>query len=307
MLSIIKKKEHYTLGDIVFYIITYLVFAVLTIACIYPFYFLIINTLTANEISSKMAVLVLPQEIHFDNYVKILKLNGLTDALFVSVARTIIGAALTVFASAFLGYLFTKKEMWGRKFWYRFVIVTMYFNAGLIPWFITMLNLGLRNNFFAYILPAIVAPFNVILVKTYIENTPQALQEAAQIDGAGYFTIFLKVVWPLCVPILATVAIFAAVGQWNSFTDTLLLMTDSHLYTLQFILYRYLNQASSLASIMRNSGAGIGQSVSNLAGSQTAQSVRMTVSVVVILPILFVYPFFQRYFVGGIIIGAVKG
>lgn len=307
MLSIIKKKEHYSLGDIVFYIITYLVFAVLTIACIYPFYFLIINTLTANEISSKMAVLVLPQEIHFDNYVKILKLNGLTDALFVSVARTIIGAALTVFASAFLGYLFTKKEMWGRKFWYRFVIVTMYFNAGLIPWFITMLNLGLRNNFFAYILPAIVAPFNVILVKTYIENTPQALQEAAQIDGAGYFTIFLKVVWPLCVPILATVAIFAAVGQWNSFTDTLLLMTDSHLYTLQFILYRYLNQASSLASIMRNSGAGIGQSVSNLAGSQTAQSVRMTVSVVVILPILFVYPFFQRYFVGGIIIGAVKG
>ncbi len=307
MLPLIKKKQRYTLGDILFYIITYTIFAILTIACIYPFYFLIINTLTSNEISSKMAVLVLPKEIHFDNYLKILKLNGLTDALFVSVARTIIGASLTVFASAFLGYLFTKKEMWGRKFWYRFVIVTMYFNAGLIPWFITMLNLGLRNNFLAYILPAIVAPFNVILVKTYIENTPQALQEAAQIDGAGYFTIFIKVVWPLCVPILATVAIFAAVGQWNSFTDTLLLMTDSHLYTLQFILYRFLNQASSLASIMRNSGAGIGQSVSNLAGSQTAQSVRMTVSVVVILPILFVYPFFQRYFVGGIIIGAVKG
>ncbi len=307
MLPLIKKKQRYTLGDILFYIITYTIFAILTIACIYPFYFLIINTLTANEISSKMAVLALPREIHFDNYLKILKLNGLTDALFISVARTIIGATLTVFASAFLGYLFTKKEMWGRKFWYRFVIVTMYFNAGLIPWFITMLNLGLRNNFLAYILPAIVAPFNVILVKTYIENTPQALQEAAQIDGAGYFTIFIKVVWPLCVPILATVAIFAAVGQWNSFTDTLLLMTDSHLYTLQFILYRFLNQASSLASIMRNSGAGIGQSVSNLAGSQTAQSVRMTVSVVVILPILFVYPFFQRYFVGGIIIGAVKG
>ena len=307
MLPLIKKKQRYTLGDILFYIITYTIFAILTIACIYPFYFLIINTLTSNEISSKMAVLVLPKEIHFDNYLKILKLNGLTDALFVSVARTIIGASLTVFASAFLGYLFTKKEMWGRKFWYRFVIVTMYFNAGLIPWFITMLNLGLRNNFLAYILPAIVAPFNVILVKTYIENTPQALQEAAQIDGAGYFTIFIKVVWPLCVPILATVGIFAADGQWNSFTDTLLLMTDSHLYTLQFILYRFLNQASSLASIMRNSGAGIGQSVSNLAGSQTAQSVRMTVSVVVILPILFVYPFFQRYFVGGIIIGAVKG
>ncbi|HEX2927398.1 MAG TPA: ABC transporter permease subunit, partial [Ruminiclostridium sp.] len=167
--------------------------------------------MTANNISSRTAVLLLPQKIHFDNYVKILKLNGLPDALLVSVTRTVIGTILTVFASAFLGFLFTQKEMWGRKFWYRFIIVTMYFNAGLIPWFITMLNLGLRNNFLANILPTIVAPFNIILVKTYIENTPQALQESAKIDGAGYFTIFLKIVWPLCVPILATVSVFSAV------------------------------------------------------------------------------------------------
>jgi putative aldouronate transport system permease protein len=307
MTLIQKRHNHYIFGDILFYTIIYVFFAALTIACIYPFYFLIINSLTANDISSKTAVLLLPQKLHFDNYLRILQLKGLTDALIVSVARTIIGAALTVFASAFLGYLFTKNEMWGRRFWYRFIIITMYFNAGLIPWFITMLNLGLRNNFIAYILPSIVAPFNIILVKTYIENTPKSLQEAAQIDGAGYFTIFTKVVWPLCAPILATVAVFAAVGQWNSFTDTLLLMTNSHLYTLQYILYRYLSQASSLANAMSNSGANIGQSISNLATVQTAQSIRMTVSVVVILPILFVYPFFQRYFVGGIMIGAVKG
>lgn len=307
MTFIEKLRKDYTFVDILFYIIIYVFFTVLTIACIYPFYFLIINTLTANDISSKSAVLLLPQNIHFDNYVKILKLNGLPDALLVSVSRTVIGTVLTVFASAFMGFLFTQKEMWGRKFWYRFVIVTMYFNAGLIPWFITMLNLGLRNNFLAYILPSIVAPFNIILVKTYIESTPQALQESAKIDGAGYFTIFLKIVWPLCVPILATVSVFSAVNQWNSFTDTLLLMTNSHLYTLQFILYRYLSQASSLANIMSNSGANMGQSVASLAGAQTPQSIRMTVSVVVILPILFVYPFFQRYFVGGIMIGAVKG
>lgn len=307
MLSIERLRKNYTAIDILFYIIIYIIFTLVTIACIYPFYFLIINTLTANDISSRTAVLLLPQKIHFDNYIKILNLNGLSDALLVSVARTAIGTLLTVFASAFLGFLFTQKEMWGRKFWYRFVIVTMYFNAGLIPWFITMLNLGLRNNFLAYILPTIVAPFNIILVKTYIESTPQALQESAKIDGAGYFTIFLKIVWPLCIPILATVSVFSAVNQWNSFTDTLLLMTNTHLYTLQFILYRYLNQASSLAIMMSHSGANIGQSVINLAGAQTPQSIRMTVSVVVILPILFVYPFFQRYFVGGIMIGAVKG
>lgn len=185
------------------------------------------------------------------------KLPGLGLAAVVSLSRTVIGTALTVFSSAFLGYLFTKNEMWGRKFWYRFLIITMYFNAGLIPWYLTMLNLGLVNNFLVYILPAIVSPFFIILVKTFIESTPVALQESAQIDGAGYWVIFTKIILPLSMPILATISIFAAVGQWNSFTDTLFLVTNQKLFSLQFILYRYMNEATSLAQLMRQtSGAG---------------------------------------------------
>ncbi|MGO4370271.1 carbohydrate ABC transporter permease, partial [Paenibacillus sp. MCAF20] len=210
-----------------------------------------------------------------------------------------------VVASAFLGFLFTKQKMWGRRFWYRFVIITMYFNAGIIPWYIIMMNLNLTNNYLAYILPAIVSPFYVILVKTFVESIPEVLQESAEMDGAGYLTIFSRIIMPLITPIAATIAIFSAVSQWNSFVDTLFLMTDSKYYTLQFVLYKYLNESTSLAAIIRNS-QGSGGNI-DLTNMQTATSVRTTVSMIVVLPILFVYPFFQRFFVKGIMIGAVKG
>jgi multiple sugar transport system permease protein/putative aldouronate transport system permease protein len=171
--------------------------------------------------------------------------------------------------------------------------------------FMTMKLLHLTNNFLVYILPLIVQPFYIIMVKTFIENTPVSLQEAAEIDGAGPITIFMKIILPISMPILATVAIWAAVGQWNSFQDTLIYVTDQKLYTLQYLLYIYINQANSLAASVKSSGNIA--NVQNLITRQTPTSIRMTVSVIVVLPILFVYPIFQRYFVKGIMIGAVKG
>ena len=182
----------------------------------------------------------------------------------------------------------------------------MYFNAGLIPMFITMKNLHLINTFWVYVIPTIVQPFNIILVKTYVESLPKALQEAAEIDGAGIITVFFKVILPTCTPILATVAIFAAVNQWNNYQDTLIYITDQKLYSLQYLLYTYINQASSLAAMVRNSGAAA-VSTAALATKQTGTSIQMTVSVIVVLPILCIYPMFQRFFVKGIMIGSVKG
>ncbi|MDQ0901107.1 MULTISPECIES: carbohydrate ABC transporter permease [unclassified Paenibacillus] len=287
----------------IFDILNYTWFALFTLACFFPFYYLFINTISNNDLSSRGLVMFYPRGIHINNYIEVFKIPGLGTAALVSIGRTVIGTLLTVAASGFLGYLFTKNVMWGRKFWYRFLIVTMYFNAGLIPWFLIMLKLGLVNNFLVYIIPGIVAPFNIILVKTFIESTPISLQESAQIDGAGYFTIFWKIVMPLITPILATIAIFSAIGQWNSFQDTLFLVTDPKLFTLQFLLYRFLNAATSLANLIKSSGA----INADLANMQTATSIRTTVSMVVVIPILLVYPFFQRYFVKGILIGAVKG
>lgn len=143
------------------------------------------------------------------------------------------------------------------------------------------------------------------MTKTYIESIPASLQEAAEIDGAGTLTVFAKIILPVSKPILATIAIWAAVGQWNSFQDTLIYITDQKLYSLQYLLYTYLNQANSLATLVRQSGNVA--AVANLATQQTATSIRMTISVIVVLPILFIYPIFQKYFVKGIMIGSVKG
>lgn len=300
-----KKQIKLSTGDKVFNIFNYGFFAIFTILCVFPFYYLFINTISNNDLSSKGLINFLPSGIHFSNYVQIIQVPGLGDAALVSFGRTIIGTFATVLASAFLGYLFTKDNMWGRKYWYRFVVITMYVQAGIIPWYITMMNLGLVNNFLAYILPGIIAPFNIILVKVFVESIPASLEESAEIDGAGHFTIFTKIILPLIKPIMATIAIFSAVGQWNSFTDTLFLITDSKLFTLQFVLYKYLNESTSLAALVKGSMSAA--SNLNLASMQTPTSIRMTVSMVVVLPILFVYPYFQKYFVKGVMIGAVKG
>ncbi len=302
-----KNKIKRTPGDIIFSVINYTVFVLLAIICIYPFYYLIINTISANDMSAKGLINFYPQQIHFKNYINVLKLKGLPNAALISVARTVIGTICTVLASAFLGFMFTQQKMWGRKFWYRFLIITMYFNAGLIPVFITYINLGLRNNFLVYIIPLIVQPFFIILAKTYVESIPPALQEAAEIDGAGTLTIFFKIILRVSTPILATIAIFAAVNQWNAFQDVLLYITQDNLQPLQFTLYKYINQANSLAQLIRNSPGLSGAEIAGLATRQNPTSVRMTVSVIVVLPILFIYPIFQRYFVKGVMIGSVKG
>jgi len=297
------KRSH--ASEIILQVVIYFVLLSFTLICVYPFYYLFINTISSNRLSSNGDILFYPRQIHFTNYVYIFRLPGLLGAAFISVARTVVGTVFPVLVTAFLGFMFTQQKMWLRTFWYRFVLVTMYFSAGLIPWYLTMMRLGLLNNFLAYVIPALVQPFNIILVKTYIESTPKALQESAEIDGASIPVIFWRIIFPIITPILATIAIFCAVGQWNNFTDTLLLMTNQRLYTLQYVLFQYLNQASSLARAIQSGGSV--SALMNSITSQTETSVRMTISIIVVLPILFTYPFFQKYFVQGIMVGAVKG
>lgn len=304
MKALVKERGiKKTKGDIVFGILNYAVFGLFTLICFYPFYYLIINSVSANDLSSNGSINFLPSQLHLENYKQVLQLKGLGLAALVSVGRTIIGTICTVLASAFLGFMFTQERMWRRKLWYRLMVVTMYFNAGLIPMFLTMQNLHLTNSFWVYVIPVIVQPFNIILVKTYMESIPRSLQEAAEIDGAGIMKVFLKIILPTSTPILATIAIFAAVAQWNSFQDTLIYVTDQKLYSLQYILYQYINQANSLATMVKNSSGGTNLNMAALATQQTPTSIRMTVSVIVVMPILFIYPMFQRYFVKGIMIG----
>ena len=213
-----------TAGDTIFNVVNIVVFTLFTILCIFPFYYLFINTISDNALVGANAITLLPKGIHFGNYVALKDVQDFGNAVMVTVSRTILATALMVLCSAFAGYLTTKQEMWNRSFWYRALVITMYFNAGTIPWYLNMLGLGLTDNYLGYIIPAIVAPYNIILVKTYIESIPASLEESATIDGATTMQVFIKIILPLSKPILATIAVFGAVGNWNSLQDSLILM-----------------------------------------------------------------------------------
>ncbi len=300
-----KRRYKLTTGDVIFNILNYGFFGIFTLSCIFPFYYIFINTISSRSAVARGDVLFYPIGLTIKNYLDILKVDDVFQAFGVSVARTLLGTALMVLATGFIGYLVTKEEMWHRKFWYRFLIITMYFNAGIIPWYMNMNMLGLTDHFVAYIIPGIVAPYNIILVKTYIESIPGELEESAFMDGAGYLTVFWKIVWPLSRPILATIAIFGAVGHWNSFTDSLILMQNTpKLYTLQHLLYNYLNQATNIGAAMNS---GDSAAVAAAAEMLNNKVIKYTVAMTSIIPILLVYPFMQRYFEKGIMLGAVKG
>jgi multiple sugar transport system permease protein/putative aldouronate transport system permease protein len=300
--DILKQQKVTKAGDVTFNIFNGLFFLVFTLICMFPFYYLFINTISGNDLVEVGAINLYPQKIHFENYTRIFQVPDLQRAALVTMIRTILGTVLMILASAFVGYLVTKQMMFARKFVYRFIVITMYFNAGLIPWFMNMSMLGLTNNFWGYIIPAIMQPFNIILVKTYIESLPKELEESAFMDGAGYFTTFRVIILPLCKPILATIAIFGAVGHWNSFTDSIILMSGNpNLFTLQHRLYDYLQSATNIESVMQPDSASV------VAEALNSRVISLTVSMVSIIPILLVYPFMQRYLQKGLILGAVKG
>ena len=301
-----KKRIKRSAGDYAISAVIYFVYALFAFVCFYPFYYIIINSISANNLSEAGQVIFYPRDIHFENYRNLKNINGLVDAAKISVLRTVIGTALIVMVAAFLGYMFTRQTLWKRKLWYRFVVITMYFNAGIIPWYLTMKTMGMTNNFWGYIFPTLVQPFYIILCKTYCESVPKELQDAGEIDGAGTLRIFFSIMLPVIKPILATIAIFAAVNHWNSFQDSVLLMSDEKLFTLQFKLYQYINTSNSLKALI-NSSTSAESAAAILQKAATATSIRMTVTVVVVLPIMMVYPFFQRFFTKGIMIGAVKG
>ncbi|WP_211184427.1 carbohydrate ABC transporter permease [Paenibacillus lemnae] len=299
------KKENLSPSEKVFNVFNYLFFISFMLLCVYPFYYIFINTISDNVLSARGMIRFIPQGIHFGNYIQVLQIPNIYHALMISVLRTVIGTLLTVLVSGFLGFMMTQRKMWMRTFVYRYFITTMYVGGGIIPVYLLFNQLGLLDNFLVYIIPGMVSAFNMILVKTYVENSiPHELQESAEMDGAGIGTVFFKIAFPLMMPILATLAIFSAVGQWNSFMDTVIYVTKEDLHTLQYVLYRYLSQATALANIV-NSGTVSGEEVS--ANMQTAQSIKLTVTMIVVIPIFLVYPFFQRFFVKGIMIGAVKG
>ncbi len=272
------------------------VFIFLIIITIYPF--LNVLAISFNDPIDTMRNInfVIPRKFTWSNYIYVFKENNLMKAFVLSVARTVAGAGIGVICTAMIAYVLSRKDFYFNKVFTVLFVITMYVSGGLIPeYLLLMRTLKMGNNFLVYIIPGLVWVYNIILVRSFIEGLPLALQEAARVDGANDFTIWARIVLPLCKPVLATVGLFMAVGQWNSFMDTYLYAKE--LPTLQYVLYEIMEKAT--VKIDPHAAEQIKNAVSPL-------SVRMAVTIVATVPILIVYPFLQKYFVGGMTVGAVK-
>lgn len=303
-----NKVGKKSFGDRIADVIIYLVFGIFALACVFPIYYIFINSVSNNDAVARGDVLFWPVGFHIQNYLDIIDQPDIGTAIVNTLVRTFLGTFLSLLLTSFMGYAFTRNEMWGRKVWYRMLTLTMYFSAGLIPSFLNIRMLGLYNSFWVYIIPGVISVYNMILFKTFVESIPASLEESADLDGAGYMIKFFRIILPLCKPIIATLCIFTAVGHWNDYMTTVYYINDRKLFTLQFLLYDYMNQANQLSQMIKEMGSQLNSSaISTAAGAMNPTTVKMSIAMFVTLPVLFVYPFFQKYFVGGIMIGAVKG
>ena len=241
-----------------------------------------------------------PRIFTLSNYKTVLNQQNIITGAVVSVARTVLGTIFALVTNALLAYVVSRKRFLFRSQLSLFWVITMYVNGGMIPTLVLYRNLNLTNTFWVYVIPGMISAFNVLVLRTYMEGLPSALEESAMIDGANDFTIFTRIISPLCKPVYATVALFVAVGQWNSWFDAMLYNRMNTQYTtLQYELMKL------LSSVMQQSGSAT-TGGNTAAAAVTPVTVRAAATVVTMLPIILLYPFLQRYFVSGMTIGSVK-
>ncbi len=300
------NARHSSLDDRIFDICNYTFMIFLCVVMIYPMLNTLAVSLNNASDSIKGGIFLLPREFTWHNYQHVLGEESLVWALLVSVARTVIGTLISVFCTAMVAYAISRREFVLRKFVTIAFILTMYFSGGLIPTFLLMRDLNLIGSFWVYIFPGIIGVFNLIVIRSFIEGLPESLMESAKMDGAGDFTAFFKIVLPLSLPVLATVSLFVAVYQWNSWFDVFLYNSSiPDLSTLQYELMKILQNSN--ASMSSKTAADAFSNANAEANTVTPTSIRATMTIIASVPIILVYPFLQKYFVKGLTIGGVKG
>ena len=293
------KRRKSSFGDKIFTVCNVLFMIAFVVITLYP----VLNTLaiSLNDGTDALrgGIYLFPRKFTMKNYITVLEKDNLVTGAYITVARTVVGTVLSLVTNAILAYIVSRKRFLFKQQLSLFWVVTMYVNGGMIPTFLLFKGLHLTNSFWVYVIPGMISAFNMLVIRTYMNGIPDSLEESAQLDGAGYMTIFWKIISPLCKPVYATVALFVAVGQWNSWFDAMLYNRMSSEYTtLQYELMK-------LLSSVTNQGNSA-EAMKNAAGTVTPTSVRAAATILTMLPIVCLYPFLQRYFVTGLTIGGVK-
>lgn len=285
-------------SDIVIDVVKVLFLAFAVIVCVYPFWNIFIISINDATDAMRGGLYFLPRKLSFASYADILGRSTFRQSTLVTIARTLIGTPTAVLVTTALAYVLSRKELAGRKGITLLFITTMYFGGGLVPYYMVLKSLGLLNNFLVFIIPGLLSVYNMILVRNYIDGIPEAIFESAHIDGANDLVIFFKMVLPLSKPIIMTIALFVAIGHWNSWFDAYLYTNSQNLKTMQSILVEILNQYQTTEA--GNSAA------TRMQQALTPDSIRMAATMVTTIPIIMIYPFIQKYFVKGIMLGSVK-
>lgn len=292
-----------SLGEKTFTVINTIIMVIICIVSVYPYLNQLALSFNDGMDAMSGGITIFPREFTLENYKQVFSNRDFVAAARVSVTRVILATALGLLVTYACAYGLTRKGLPYRKQLTLFLMIPGYISAGAVPAYINMRNLGLVNNFWVYILPGLFGFYNMVIIRSFLQDLPPEMEESAKIDGANDFVIMFRIIFPMSLPVVACVCLWLAVGAWNDWTTTLTYVTDRELHTLQYLMMRLVKEAEAANSMsMQAEMAGESQKA-----KVTGDTVKAATLIITTIPILCVYPFLQKYFIKGINVGAVKG
>lgn len=291
-----SKKQPVITGTKVFNACNIILISIITLIIILPIWNIIVVSFSSSQAIAEGRGIFWPTEFSLENYQTMFADKTIGMAFVVSVLKTLIAVVLHTFCCSMMAYAMSKSDLAGRKFYSAVGLITMFFSGGMIPTYLVIKQLGLLNNFWVYIIPSLLGYYDIIILMNFFRQIPASLEESAKVDGAGYWRVFLQIVLPLSKPALSTIALYQGVYQWNDFMTTRLYVTDQKLYPMQMKLYLLLTQTTSAAL----------QNATTNTGVTSSRGLNMAAVIIATVPIVVIYPFLQKNFISGMMIGAVK-
>lgn len=286
-------------------IFIYIILTILAFVTFYPFWNAAVISFNSGVDTMKGGITFWPREFSLDNYKVVFKDSRILNGFFISVLRTVIGTIMAVMFTAIFAYGISKKELVGRNYYMLFCVVTMFFSGGLIPTFLLIRGLGLFNTFWVMVIPGLISVWNMIIFRTFFQALPTGLEESAKMDGCGYWGTFFRIILPLSGPVIATLSLFTAVYHWNDWFSPSIYISDQELLPIQTMLQQILSSNIMTEQMAQTDSAAAGRMAAMK--SVSTKSLSMATMMVATIPIICVYPFVQKYFVKGVLVGSLKG
>ncbi|MDO5143967.1 MAG: carbohydrate ABC transporter permease [bacterium] len=291
-----ELKMNQSSSEKVFNIVNFILISVITAIIIFPLWNIICISFSSSRAIAEGKTLFWPTEFSLENYQGVFADSTIWSAFMISVLRTVIGVVLHTFFCAMMAFAMSKRNLIGRNFYSAIGLITMFFSGGMIPTYLVIKQLGLLNSFWVYVIPHLLGYYDIVILMNFFRQLPDSLEEAAKVDGAGDWRVFLQIALPLSLPAISTIALYQGVFQWNDFMSAKLYVTKQALYPLQMKLYLLLTQSTAVS--LQNAGTDVGLT--------SSRGLNMATVIIATVPIVLIYPFLQKYFISGMMVGAVK-